>query len=91
MKKPGQPPLPIDTSTWQGQLGQILRDRRDALGMSLSEAAETTGLSAQSLSRLERGIDTLRWQTLDAICAAYRLTVTLQFPGPAVTAKVPRR
>lgn len=87
MKRPGQPPLPIDDSTPQGQLGQILRDRREALGYSTRDASALLGISHQALSRLEHGIDTPRWGTLDAICAAYRLTVTLRFPGPIVTAK----
>jgi transcriptional regulator with XRE-family HTH domain len=66
--------LPVD------QIGQELRKRRDAEGWSLRRMEEETGISAATLSRLERGA-TPDLPTIDK--AAKWLGVIVQTSGTA--------
>lgn len=58
-------------------LGQSIRERRRALGVSQEQLSELAGVSLRFLGSLERGKPTVRLSALLAVCAALGLTVTL--------------
>jgi transcriptional regulator with XRE-family HTH domain len=54
------------------QLGETLRERREAAGLSMRAAAERSGLVASTVSRLEKGeIDNPGPGTLQALARTY--------------------
>lgn len=48
--------LPADAPAQLGAIHRMLRERRQALGLNLRDAAEQIGISFNSLSRVERGL-----------------------------------
>jgi transcriptional regulator with XRE-family HTH domain len=67
------------------RLGQRVRQRREALGISQLALAEAAGLSLNFVGALERGEYAPRLATLDGLAAALRTTASelLRDQGPA--------
>ncbi|WP_329405610.1 helix-turn-helix domain-containing protein [Nocardia vinacea] len=54
------------------QLGRFLRDRREATGFTIAEAAKLVDLSRAVLQRIETGqIQKVRRQDVQALCEVY--------------------
>lgn len=66
-------------------LGQQLRSRRRALGLSQQELADLAAVGVRSVHAAEHGKPTLRLDTLTGICAALglELRLVLRDPEPA--------
>ncbi len=59
------------------QLGRFLRDRREAAGFTIAEAAKLVDLSRAVLQRLETGqIQKVRKQDAQALCEVYGVDAT---------------
>ena len=56
-------------------VGQRIRARRNALGLSQERCALEAGLAAKSIGAIERGENTPRMATLEAIAKALGVTV----------------
>lgn len=54
-------------------VGEVLRERRAALGLTLAEVASTAAVSLQYLSELERGRKEASSELLDAVTGALGL------------------
>lgn len=63
-------PISPQDSSWE-QLGKAIRDRRDDLGMTQSQAARAAGLSLNGWCRAELG-HRIRWSTLENVEKALR-------------------
>ena len=72
------------------ELGQQLRERREALGMSKSELAERAGKVREVVYRLEAGEDTTV-SSLMAVLTALRLAMRLEPAGLPSAEEVARR
>lgn len=72
------------------ELGQQLRERREALGMSKSELAERAGKVREVVYRLEAGEDTTV-SSLMAVLTALRLAMRLEPAGLPTAEEVARR
>ena len=72
------------------ELGQALRMRRQALGMSKSELADKAGKVREVVYRLEAGDDTTV-SSLMAVLSALGLAVRLEPAGMPSAAEVARR
>lgn len=57
-------------------LGQRLRALRSAKGYGLRKAAELSGVSASTISRLERGIGIVKADTLRRLATLYGVSLT---------------
>lgn len=65
-----RPRRELDRSTWRGELGARIRDRRDACGYDLYQAAYLAGLTHGGLQQIETAKTTPTLPTLVAICKA---------------------
>ncbi|MCQ8781996.1 helix-turn-helix domain-containing protein [Mangrovibrevibacter kandeliae] len=65
----GAPADPVD------EIGPAMRDRRKAVGLTLSEVAERAGLSVGHLSQVERGLSTPTIRQLQGIARALGVTI----------------
>lgn len=65
-----RPRRALDRSTWRGELGARIRDRRDACGYTLYEAAELVGVTHGTLYQIETAKTSATLPTLVAICKA---------------------
>lgn len=61
----------------------ILRARREELGLSLSAMAARAGLSKSALSKMENGLQKPSWHSLPLLAGAYELEYE-QILGPPV-------
>jgi len=80
----------------EGEVGQALRARRRAAGLSLVELAGKSGVSATMLSEVERGLKNptvkLAWQVARALgCSLSDLIEDEAPPGPAILRAAERR
>jgi transcriptional regulator with XRE-family HTH domain len=73
---PNQP----DESTFRGRVGAILRRRREQLGLSVSEVAESIGVATQTLYSWEQGHNPVPTDRLPHIAAALKTKVRRLFP-----------
>jgi transcriptional regulator with XRE-family HTH domain len=64
------------------QLGHLVRTRRRALGFTLAEVAQRSGLSAPFLSQVENGIGTPSLTSLFAIARVLETTAEALLAGP---------
>lgn len=51
----------------QSELGRLLEQRRDELGLTTTEAARVAGISRETLQRIRKGPRQVRAETLDAL------------------------
>lgn len=56
--------------TLEAELGQVVRDRRNAVGMTQEDLASLTGIPQANLSKIERGASTARFDTYLRLCQA---------------------
>jgi transcriptional regulator with XRE-family HTH domain len=63
------------------KLGAVLRERRKALGINATAAAEAAGMSRPTWHRLERGETGVAWGLLLAAAGALGLELELLTPG----------
>jgi transcriptional regulator with XRE-family HTH domain len=56
--------------TLKARIGDVLREKRDKLGMSQEEVAERADVDQTYISILERGLKSPTLETLEKICAA---------------------
>jgi len=56
------------------EVGSLLRDHRERVGLKLGEAADRAGVSSAKLSRLERGLRGLNVADVQRLCALYGLS-----------------
>lgn len=56
--------------TLKARIGDILREKREKLGMSQEEVAERAGVDRTYVSILERGLKSPTLETLEKICEA---------------------
>ncbi|MDY0068045.1 MAG: helix-turn-helix transcriptional regulator [Steroidobacteraceae bacterium] len=52
------------------RIGQVLRRRREAIGVSQEDFAELIGMHRTYYSAIERGLKNVRIETLERICGA---------------------
>ena len=74
----------MTTSAWADkarQLGEMLRAKRKARGISMASAAEAAGISRITLYRLEKGEPGVSWGALLAAADAIGADVQLRDPG----------
>jgi transcriptional regulator with XRE-family HTH domain len=85
------PPLAISNATAARleALGQQIRTRRKALGLSATVAAEAAGLSRVTLHRIEKGAPAVTMAAYLNVMAALGLDFSLSVPGDQV-AEVPK-
>jgi len=76
------PPLAISTATATrlGALGQQIRTRRKALGLSATVAAEAAGLSRVTLHRMEKGAPAVTMAAYLNVMVALGLDFSLSVP-----------
>ncbi len=55
----------------------ILKDAREAKGLTLRELSDLTGINASNLSRIERGEISPNLDTLQCVCSALGLKISL--------------
>ena len=79
-----------DTIRLQDELGTLLRQRREALGMSKSDLASRAGKVREVVYRLEEGEDTTL-SSLMAVLAALKLVIRLEPAGLPSASEVARR
>lgn len=77
------PPLAISTATATrlGALGQQIRTRRKALGLSATVAAEAAGLSRVTLHRIEKGAPAVTMAAYLNVMGALGLEVSVAVPA----------
>ena len=77
------PPLPISnaTATRLDALGQQIRTRRKALGLSATVAAEAAGLSRVTLHRMEKGAPAVTMAAYLNVMGALGLDFSLSVPA----------
>jgi transcriptional regulator with XRE-family HTH domain len=77
------PPLAISnaTATRLGALGQQIRTRRKALGLSAIVAAEAAGLSRVTLHRIEKGAPAVTMAAYLNVMGALGLDVSVSLPA----------
>jgi transcriptional regulator with XRE-family HTH domain len=73
------------------ELGEQVRDRRHARGLSLRELAERTGLTASFLSQVERGVTSPSIDSLRKISRALHVPIFHFLLEPEETSPVVRR
>lgn len=73
------------------EVGSMLRSARHARGLTLEQAAESIGLHAKYLQRLERGNANPTLGTLAAVSVAYGVSVTSFFSSAPSSADPPFR
>jgi transcriptional regulator with XRE-family HTH domain len=59
----------------QQRVGQVLRRRREAIGVSQEDFAELIGMHRTYYSAIERGLKNVRIETLERICNALRTRI----------------
>jgi transcriptional regulator with XRE-family HTH domain len=64
------------------ELGKLIRDRRKALGLSIHELADQSGLSYNAIQFIESGKSNPRTDTLEAIFGVLNITATDAFGKP---------
>lgn len=64
-------------------LGKLIRDRRKALGLSIQELAEGSGVSYGALQSIESGKSNPRTDTLEAIFGVLNITAADAFGEPS--------
>lgn len=79
-----------DTIRLQDELGTLLRQRREALGMTKSDLASRAGKVREVVYRLEAGEDTTI-SSLMAVLGALKLVIRLEPAGLPSAAEVARR
>ena len=79
-----------DTIRLQDELGTLLRQRREALGMTKSDLASRAGKVREVVYRLEAGEDTTI-SSLMAVLGALKLVIRLEPTGLPSAAEVARR
>lgn len=85
-------PLIMTTSVWvhkARQLGEMLRAKRKARGISMASAAEAAGISRITLYRLEKGEPGVSWGALLAAADAIGVGVQLTDTGEELRATDP--
>lgn len=73
-------PDPPDESTFRGRVGAILRRRREQLGLSVAEVAESIGVATQTLYSWEQGHNPVPTDRLPNIAAALKTKVRRLLP-----------
>jgi transcriptional regulator with XRE-family HTH domain len=81
------PPLAISTATATrlGMLGQQIRTRRKALGLSATVMAEAAGLSRVTLHRMEKGAPAVTMAAYLNVMVALGLDFNLSLPADQAT------
>lgn len=69
-----------DRVTWTAQLGRRLADARNRAELTLAQAAERSGIAANSIWRWESGATSLAAYDLARYCAAIGARVEDVFP-----------
>lgn len=64
------------TRVWTERIGQRLRDRRKALGLSLEDLSRLSGATVPTLSTIERGKRDVKLSTLVSLAQALRLDLS---------------
>ncbi|MEO9330994.1 helix-turn-helix domain-containing protein [Ectopseudomonas guguanensis] len=65
-----------------GDLGEIIRASRKAMGMRQDDAAGSIGVSENFLGKVERGGETVQWGKLFQVIQELGLTVSVEVPEP---------
>ena len=68
---------PVDMKT----LGAMVRYRRTSLGITLEDAAGLCGLSKQAYNNVEKGLLTVKVDTLFKVLSAFGVALFLQEPS----------
>jgi transcriptional regulator with XRE-family HTH domain len=77
----GRPDSPVDTETWIGKLGYNVKLRRAALGITISELADKSGvISTTRLSMFERGQIDISVSAMIGISKALEIPVSALLP-----------
>lgn len=75
------PRLPAKLATRLRTLGELIRSRRKALGVSAASAAEAAGMSRVTLHRIEKGEPSVTMGAYLAAVAALGLNLEIDEPG----------
>jgi transcriptional regulator with XRE-family HTH domain len=65
---------PVDLTLEQA-IGQILRDRREALGLKQVEVSAATGFGLRSIRTMEQGRQSMTIRSLDALAMYYCIPI----------------
>lgn len=68
------------------RVGQIFKERRKELGLSMHQVAELSGVSPPTISRIERGTAKITRRANDSLCLALRLNPHMHIPLSATEA-----
>lgn len=66
-------------------IGSFIRDRRKALGLTLTDLQERTGINNGNLSKIERGLQSLTNETMTALAGALNVTLAELFSSDGAT------
>lgn len=79
------------TKQWTEKIGNKLRERRKALGLSLEDLSRLSGSTVPTLSNIERGKRDVKLSTLVSLATALRLELSHLFIDQNATQQTPRR
>ncbi|HBO2549584.1 TPA: helix-turn-helix transcriptional regulator [Pseudomonas aeruginosa] len=65
-----------------GDLGEIIRASRKAMGLRQDDAAGSIGVSENFLGKVERGGETVQWGKLFQVIQELGLAVSVEVPEP---------
>lgn len=60
----------------QYQIGKMIREAREAKGWTIYSVAAESGIHEAAIWRIERGVNSIRVDTLQKLCTALDLEVT---------------
>jgi transcriptional regulator with XRE-family HTH domain len=69
-------PPSLDPGAFRVALGEMLRGRREELGLTQSALASELNIRPSRIWEWEKGLHVLRWDRLFLVCGALRITPT---------------
>jgi len=74
----------VERGIWMIEIGSLLRSLRISKGLTLEEAAETSGINASHLSETERGNKSPRFNTVAQIVESYECVLRVSIEGASL-------
>ncbi len=60
------------------ELGKLLNERREVLGLSIRDLADVSGLSKTTISQIELGLGNPTFEVLQVICDLLNLEIKIE-------------
>lgn len=67
--------------TVEAELGRVVRDRRNSVGMTQEDLASLTGIPQANLSKIEHGAATAKFDTYLRLCQALGIDLLAEGRG----------